>query len=674
MMASKKRRILGLALLRPELRFAIVFTISILFIFINNLLLAATLFLFGLVLLLLNKECNWKLALTAPVSGVMMFVYNAILSPPEYDGFHWWVFTINQIGIERGLITGLRITGVMFTSFAWLFSTPIPEIYQGIAWFKPGEAWALGISRGIQILKHEFIALTQSLIIRGLRWDSLRANIKNLVPLVTMIIPVIVRNAQEATLASQSHQKRKSRENGQIEVKNLFVRYSSRLGGVLENINLRIKPGEFVYLAGRSKVGKTTLLRAMGGVISWIMGEFRGEVLVSGMLTYETSLAELCGSVRFVAPNPFASIYGLTVGQEISFLAKDEKSAKEALSIMGIDNLWNRETTKLSGGQQVRLVLAGALASEAKILLLDSPMQELDPEGRKAFMEAIDVLRSQRRCTIVVADPFWTELKQYTDRVIVLDDGRIKADLVPSQFFEDEKWLLDCNLLTALGKPKQFELGKVIAEMNNVYVALDGNPILKGINFHLREGELVVIMGPNGSGKTTAMLTLAGAIAPLKGEVNTIGQVGFVFQNPSLQIVNMTTEEELSFGPKIRGWSNKKIEDFVKIGLDWTRLESSTCPLDLHPADIRMLAIAACNTDLSTLVLDEPTIGFDTQEVSKVIKLIETVVDNKKAVIVITHDEEIARLATRVMIIEDGKITFNGLPEECPLLRPGVGK
>jgi len=654
-MFSNKTKGFGLGILPPELRFVIVFTVSLLFIFINDLKVAAVLLVVGLLLFLANENRNWKLALAIPVSAGMMFLYNAILSPPEFGGIHWLVFTINSVGIERGLITGSRLAGMMLISFAWLFSTPIPEMYTGLAWFRPARTWVLGILRGIQILRREFVALTQSLIIRGLRWDSIWANIKNLVPLAMAIVPRIIENAQQATFAFQSHHTQESQVDGDIKVENVFVRYSPRLPDVLRDINLTVESGEFVYLAGKNAAGKTTLLRVMGGVISWIMGEFKGRVLVSEMLTHETPLAALCGSIRYVAPNPFASIYGLTVGQEISFLAKDEKLAKEVLDTMKIGKLWDRETTKLSGGEQVRLVLAGALVSGAKTLLLDSPMQELDPQGRLDFMEALSILRSKQFCTVVIADPFWRELVEYTDRVVVLEEGMLTADLHPSSFFS-HNWLSRCNLVYQSEKHPKSDLGEVVARMDGIHVVLEGNEILKGVDFTLRKGEVVAIMGPNGSGKTTAMLTLAGAIKPTKGTVETMGQVGYVFQHAALQTIAMTVEEELGFGPKILDWPEPDTDAFVREGLEWTGLDPLACPLDLHPSDIRLLAIAACNTRVTSLVLDEPTIGFDSAGMKKVADLIQVLRQQGKALVVITHDEQFAKMANTVVVMRDGRI------------------
>jgi energy-coupling factor transporter ATP-binding protein EcfA2/energy-coupling factor transporter transmembrane protein EcfT len=662
-MRPAKRRGFGLGLLPPPIRLAVVFSISVLFIFVNSVVLAAALFFLGILLFLANEDRNWKLAATAPFSGLMMFLYNAILSPAEYGGLHWLFFTVNQAGIERGLVTGLRLIGVMLTSFAWLLSTPIPEMYQGIAWLKPAEEWALGLLRGIQILKGEFVALTQSLIIRGLKWDSIAANVRNLVPLATMIIPRIIENSQKATLAGQSHKPAEATGTGNIVAQRVWARYSAQLPDVLREVDLSVEPGEFVYVAGKSGAGKTTLLRVLGGVISWIMGEFRGTVVVSDMVTHETSLAYLCGAVRFVAPDPFASIHGLTVGQEISFLARGETGAHEALGTMGIADLWDRETTKLSGGQQVRLVLAGALACSANVLLLDSPMQELDPAGRVAFIEALGILRQRKPCTVVVADPFWAELRDYTDRVIVLDEGQLVADLAPGEFFDDQQWLSRCNLAPYASDFVSPQPGEVVARMDDVHVTLGGNHILRGIDFSVRAGELVVVMGPNGSGKTTAMLTLAGAIAPAQGSVHRPGPAGFVFQNPRLQTAAMTVREELAFGPKILGWSEDEVGAFVDAGLEWTGLDPLACPLDLHPAEVRLLATAASNVRVSTLVLDEPTIGLDTEGINKMMGLVQSNLQEGKAVVIITHDQQIARLASRLVVIDDGLVVYDGPPD-----------
>ncbi|MBE0697621.1 MAG: ATP-binding cassette domain-containing protein, partial [Anaerolineaceae bacterium] len=542
-------------------------------------------------------------------------------------------------------------------SFAWLFVTPLPEIYTGLAWIRPARYWVLGMLRGIQIIKREFIALTQSLIMRGLKWNSAGNNIRNLVPLASAIIPRIVDNSQKAAFASQSHTRGKPQGDGSVVVVNAHVRYAPNLPDVLKGATLTVQPGQFIYLAGKNRAGKTTLLRLMGGVISWIMGEYHGLVTVSGLVTADTPLAAICGSALYIAPDPFASIHGLTVGQEITFLIPDEDEARRALATMGLDeSLWERETTKLSGGQQVRLVLAGALASEAPVLLLDSPMQELDPDGRAAFLDALNILRSRRKCTILVADYFWAQLQGYVDQVVVMEGGLVTKQLSPGEFFTSPEWLQRTHLAGDLPPLQPVALGGVVAELQDVSVTLEDNPILKGISLSLRAGEFMAIMGPNGSGKTTAMLTLAGAIAPKSGKVITAGRVGYVFQHAALQTVAMTVEDELSFGPKVLKWPEEKVRGFVQSGLAFTGLAADDCPLDIHPADVRMLEISACNTDLCAYVLDEPTVGLDAEGIARVHGLIDSLRREGKGVVVITHDEAMAAQADRIIVIRDGRI------------------
>lgn len=647
----------GLGRLSPVPRLAVVFLVGILFIFINNLVGAALLMLAGILLFFANPNRPWVLAITAPISGGFLLFYNAILSPVAGGGLSWWVFRINSIGVERGLVTGMRLCGVMLISFAWLFITPLPEIYESLEWMKPARHWVLGILRGIQIIKREFIALTQSLLMRGLKWNSIANNIRNLVPLASAIIPRIVDNSQKAAFASQSHNRTTAQGDGSVEVDNAHVRYAPNLPDVLHGVSLSVQPGEFIYLAGKNRAGKTSLLRLMGGVISWIMGEYHGHVKVSGLVTADTSLTDICGSALYIAPDPFASIHGLTIAQEIGFLIADEAEARTALSTMGLDEqMWKRETTKLSGGQQVRLVLAGALASHAKILLLDSPMQELDPDGRAAFLDALNILRTRRDCTIIMTDYFWPQLQSYVDRVVVMEDGQIVTSLSPNEFFGSDEWLHRTSLAENLPLLEEVPIGNMVAELQDVHVDIENNPILKGVNFGVRAGEFVAIMGPNGSGKTTAMLTLAGAIAPKKGKVVHTGRVGYVFQHAALQTVAMTVTDELTFGPSLLKWPQERVKLFVQDGLQFTGLSEEDCPLDLHPADVRMLEIAACNTDLGTYVLDEPTVGLDAEGIAKVHHMIGELRQQGKAVIVITHDEKMAAQADRIVVIRDGVV------------------
>lgn len=690
----------GLARLSPTLRLALVFVLNVVYVFVDNLAIALAIMVVGVVIFWASARRSWKVGLAAIFPGVMLLIYNTILSPAAAGGLHWGVFRINQAGLERGLVTGTRLIGAMLVSFAWLVVTPIPEMYAGLAWARPLRPWVLELLRGVQIIKREFIALTQSLIMRGLKWDSPLANVRNLVPLAMAIIPRVADNAQKTTFAMQSHREGEEGPTAAspvtpapvvsgsatgIHVQQVSARYSPRLPDILHDVSLDVEPGEFTYLAGPDQAGKTTLLRLMGGVIPRIMGEFRGSVQVDSHTTHEVALSELSSRARYVAPEPFSSIYGLTVGQEITFLTRDEAVARGHLATMGIEHLWDRETTKLSGGQQVRLVLAGTLASQARYLLLDSPMQELDPAGRRDFMQALATLRTTREVAVVVADPFWRDLQPFTQRVVVMEDGCVTAAPSPADFFAEGRaasedaalrsldnewsphsqmrtstatdgWLTRCRLVKHLARPTLATPGSPVAGLDGVHVALENNPILHGVSLQVHEGELLAIMGPNGSGKTTAMLTLAGAIRPLKGTVSAPPGRAYIFQDAKIQMVADTVQGELALGPNILHWPPARRDEFVQAGLAWTGLDPDACPLDLHSAQARMLAIAACNTEARVVILDEPTVGLDAAGIAKVMSLVTTLLSQGKAVIIITHDEEVASLAHRILTIRDGRV------------------
>lgn len=661
--ANSKLPAFSLARLSPTVRLAVVFIFSMFYVFVNNLIGAGLILSAGVLVFFSSCGKNKAAAAAAIFPGVMLFIYNLILSPQQAGGFHFLFFTMNQAGLERGLVTGMRLIGAMLISFAWLVVTSIPQMYAGLAWITPARPWVLELLRGVQIVKREFIALTQSLIIRGLKWDSPLANIKNLMPLAMAIIPRVADNAQKTTFALQSHQPPVPQENQDsvIEVDNAMVRYSPRLPDVLHNVSTRVHPGEFIYLAGADMAGKTTLLRLMGGVVPRIMGEYKGSVHVGGKDTQDIQLSELCRTARYVAPEPFSSIYGLTVGQEISFLTRNEKEARQQLAFMGIEHLWDRETTKLSGGQQVRLVLAGALASRARYLLLDSPMQELDPDGRRDFMQALDALHARGEVGVVAADPFWRQLAPYTKRVLVLENGQLINDLAPTEFFQDS-WLERLHLITHLESPVLPTPGDTIARMQSIHVTLEGTPILHGIDLDVRAGELLAIMGPNGSGKTTAMLTLARAIKPIQGTVTSQGRIAYVFQDAKLQVVADTVRSELALGANILKWPPERTAAFVENGLAWTGIDPEFSPLDIHPSQARMLAIAASNTETSILILDEPTVGLDARGIKKLMDMVTALLSQGKSVIIITHDENVANLAHRILVIRDGKVVEEKKP------------
>lgn len=459
--------------------------------------------------------------------------------------------------------------------------------------------------------------------------------------------------------------------SGKISIKDLSVRYRPILPDVIAGLSSEFDISGITYLAGRGRVGKSTLFKCLSGVIPSVMAEISGELSIMDTNPITTPLDELRETVRYIGPNPYSSIFGLTVEQEIDFLSSSKKESMEVLGLMGIDHLLHRETNNLSGGEMVRLVLAGALVSGSKTLLLDSPMQELDPQGRQEFLQALSILRGNFEGNIFMSDPFWTDAKDIAEKVVVMEDKNIlRTDIDNTNFFS-VGWLEKCNLLKKIPRYEKITPGSEISRMSGVHVSLEGNHILKGFDFSLGEGDLVVVAGRNGSGKTTAMLTLANAIKWQNGSVENKGKVSYVFQHPQLQTVAPTIKQELELEPKILKWDENKTKRFVDEILAWLNLDPDTCPLDIHSADRRLLMIGASSHG-SILILDEPTIDLDTEDTVKVLDFIQKLRLSGTAVVLITHDHDLMNIANRVVMIDDGRVKDEYVPQEVEIERPVV--
>jgi len=139
--------------------------------------------------------------------------------------------------------------------------------------------------------------------------------------------------------------------------------------------------------------------------------------------------------------------------------------------------------------------------------------------------------------------------------------------------------------------------------------------------------------------------------------------VSYVFQHPHLQTVSPTIKQELELEPKILKWEKERIDEFVDDTLNWLGIEPEKCPLDIHPADKRLLMIGASSHG-SLLILDEPTIDLDTKDIEKVLKFVYKLRLRGVAVVLITHDHDLIQMADRVVFVDDGRVVRECIPQE----------
>ncbi|NPV27071.1 MAG: ATP-binding cassette domain-containing protein [Firmicutes bacterium] len=222
-----------------------------------------------------------------------------------------------------------------------------------------------------------------------------------------------------------------------IQVRNLTFSYSNATAPALKNINLNISPGEFVGVVGPTGAGKSTFTMCLNGVIPHFQpGDFAGTVICDGKNTAEHSCAALACSIGSVFQDPEAQLVLAIVEDEIAFGLENLNTPRneihsritESLELVGISQLRHSPTTQLSGGQKQRVAIAAAVALRPKILVLDEPTSELDPQGALDVFNTLKKLNREYNITIVIVEQKVQLLSQYCSRLIVMDQGRIILD------------------------------------------------------------------------------------------------------------------------------------------------------------------------------------------------------------------------------------------------------
>ncbi len=222
-----------------------------------------------------------------------------------------------------------------------------------------------------------------------------------------------------------------------LTARGLGFKYSGSNSNAIQDITFSVRSGEFVLLTGPSGCGKTTLCRCMNGLIpNFYQGEVLGELLVDGASFASTLTSELSRKVGFLFQNPENQLFALTVEKDIAFgpenlgLTREEirRRVDWALDISGTRELKDLAPYELSGGQQQRAALAGILAMEPSVIVLDEPTSFLDPRTAEGIVKALDDLRRSRGIAIIVVEHRLDLVARFADRILVMDKGRIVDD------------------------------------------------------------------------------------------------------------------------------------------------------------------------------------------------------------------------------------------------------
>jgi energy-coupling factor transport system ATP-binding protein len=395
---------------------------------------------------------------------------------------------------------------------------------------------------------------------------------------------------------------------------------------VLDGVSLELAEGEHVALLGPSGSGKSTLLRALAGLVPHFHGGvFSGRVVVAGLDTRETHPSQLVGAVASVFQDPEDQVVMSRVENEVAFGLENLgvepgeiwPRVTEALELVGAGHLAGRPAADLSGGELQRICLASALALRPRLLLLDEPTSQLDPEAADAFFDLVGRLP----CAVLVSEQRPARPLARADRVLFIDGGKVVLDAPRDEALG---WL-------AANRPLYLpHAADLVCRARGVRFSYGDRLVLDDVSLDVRRGEIVALTGPNGAGKTTLARIVAGLLRPDAGEVEH-GRAAYLTQDPGRHLVTERVLDEVALGanePRAR-------DALARLGL--------AGHADRHPRDLsagereRLVLAAVLVTEPELLVLDEPTKGVDPERKAELAAVLRAEAP-RRGTLVVTHD------------------------------------
>lgn len=240
-----------------------------------------------------------------------------------------------------------------------------------------------------------------------------------------------------------------------IEISNLTFQYKEGAEPTVADINLTIPDGQFVGITGAAGSGKSTMTYLFNGIVPHCYpGDFYGSVVVNGCDTIDTSLTDLSRMVGSVCQDIDSQMISSVVEDEMLYglenfgVPHDEIFARmdEALDIVGITDLKDRNIASLSGGQKQKVAVAAILALKPQVLVLDEPTAELDPASSQNIFDLLSRYAREHGITVIVVEQKIALLSNYADRLIIMKDGRIFMDGAPSEVLEHVDELLEVGV------------------------------------------------------------------------------------------------------------------------------------------------------------------------------------------------------------------------------------
>ena len=514
-----------------------------------------------------------------------------------------------------------------------------------------------------------------------------------------------------------------------VRLAHVTLRYGGSVA--LDDVTLEVCRGERVCVLGANGSGKSTLASVICGLLAPDEGdvELAGRAVCTGGVPDLAAYRDARRQLGLVFQNPDDQIVTSVVADDVAFgpenlgVPRAQISARVARELrrVAMEKYAHADPSRLSGGQRQRVCIAGALAMEPAVLVLDEPSSLLDVRGRAAIMRVMGRLAAAG-ATLVHVTHFMDEALA-ADRVVVMQHGHVALEGTPDEVFAAK----NAQVIETLGLEMPFEARLAVAlrqaEAAGGAIAAPGTPsdekpaacaacaaaaeplailardlgfsygpdaqALDGVSLEVPARATTAIVGQTGSGKSTLLRLLCGLEAADAGSLTVCGinaatkherrqvrrAVGYVMQHPERQLFAQTVADDVAFGPRNQGLSAAEVERRVAHALDLVGLADrrDASPFELSGGQQRLAAIAGVLAmEPELLVLDEPTAGLDPRGRARLRALMADLAAHGVTLLQVTHSMEDAARADHVVVLDQSHVLAAGTPAEvfCPANEP----
>ena len=511
-----------------------------------------------------------------------------------------------------------------------------------------------------------------------------------------------------------------------VRLAHVTLRYGNSVA--LDEVTLEVCRGERVCVLGANGSGKSTLASVICGLLAPDEGdvELAGHAVCTGGVPDLAAYRDARRQLGLVFQNPDDQIVTSVVADDVAFgpenlgVPRAQISARVARELrrVAMEKYAHADPSRLSGGQRQRVCIAGALAMEPAVLVLDEPSSLLDVRGRAAIMRVMGRLAAAG-ATLVHVTHFMDEALA-ADRVVVMQHGHVALEGTPDEVFAAK----NAQAIEALGLEMPFEARLAVALRQagaaGGAIAAPGTPsdekpaacvpaaeplailardlgfsygpdaqALDGVSLEVPARATTAIVGQTGSGKSTLLRLLCGLEAADAGSLTVCGinaatkrgrrqvrrAVGYVMQHPERQLFAQTVADDVAFGPRNQGLSAAEVERRVAHALNLVGLADrrDASPFELSGGQQRLAAIAGVLAmEPELLVLDEPTAGLDPRGRARLRALMADLAAHGVTLLQVTHSMEDAARADHVVVLDQSHVLAAGTPAEvfCPANEP----